>query len=978
MNHTVIEKSVIVRPIAAVPLRFGFSKLSTKMAATAMLLAIILLGLMMHRSSHGSELELSPSTTSKQEPAQATKTDATSSLTDPREQTNASAARPAPEVTIQGEARRVVRFTPSPAALSASLGTPIPAANEPSSAPAIRMDELQSFENAPAIRVDALSQPASVDRPGPPPPSYLLLSELPPPQPRAERHADSPKRVVSMPPPSGLPIEPWSSPTDLETPTYRVAELKLPDAYRKLMETTELQLSPSGLGESSTPQDPASELKRNVVSIRKPLEWQTPEILEVNPDNARLPDGGNARPKHLLTSEDEKRDQSGLDNLQLDSADSREERGPYFTQTRRDELLDKHSKELQKQRDLVEKMINSISRDKREAADIKPTLNPTWVAETRFPLLRYTGQSELSLVEAIHTAIQFAPEIEVLRTQVGIDRAEVIKQQAGFDWNQFVDANWDERNVPVASDLDGVANRLESHTLASSFGLERLNQLGGQFRLAQDLGLADSNSQFFNPQNQASATIALEYQQPLLQGAGLFVNTSLINIAVANANASQEDFVAGLQTHILDVATAYWDLVARRGEFVIQKRSYERALEVAKIVANRSHLDVNPVQSARAEATLGARRTALLQSEYAVVFAQEQLLRLVFGQCFEQSVDREIIPTSDMLGPIRQVDLDMEVQVALQQRPEIRRALQLIKRTSIEQGVAKNQLLPLLGLSLSVSNQGLRGNRGLASAIDDQWNLGDPTYGIGLSYAFPVGNRAARANLRQADLRLRQFQKQFEQVLSDVALEVRNASNSIALSGQQRVATANALALADKELRILETRAELLLDGDEVGPLYLDNLLQTQDRLAAAELGYLSASTVYAQSHFELQRANGGLLRCSPLPVEAAPTKTWQHRLAGQTTAIPPQAVMQPPHANSMHPPGFVPGQVPMQRQPAYPTAPHIIPGPQMQPAPQFQPGLQTPASPQNPSPIRVPPVVQQGTPVPTFTAQQFHHLPPR
>ncbi|MEM7560884.1 MAG: hypothetical protein AAF394_17310, partial [Planctomycetota bacterium] len=345
----------------------------------------------------------------------------------------------------------------------------------------------------------------------------------------------------------------------------------------------------------------------------------------------------------------------------------------------------------------VEQMLSSLQH-KSKYLRIQSTLHPDWITEIRFPLLRYTQQHELSLVEAIHTAIQFAPEIEILRTQVGIDQAEIVRQQANFDWNRFLDANWDEQNNPNGSNLEGV-DRLETHAWRANAGLRRLNAFGGQLQLAQELGYNDSNSRIFTPANQASSALLLEYQQPLLQGAGLLVNESQINIAVANATVSQEDLVRGLQEHIMSVINAYWALVARRGEYIIQKRSYDRALAVAKVVANRQHLDVGPVQSARAEATLGARRRQVLNAEYAVVLAQEQLLRLVFGAQFQAKIDREVVPISSMIGPIREADITLETQVGLQNRPEVAQALQLIKRSSIEQGVAKNQLLPLLSLS---------------------------------------------------------------------------------------------------------------------------------------------------------------------------------------------------------------------------------------------------------------------------------------
>ena len=170
---------------------------------------------------------------------------------------------------------------------------------------------------------------------------------------------------------------------------------------------------------------------------------------------------------------------------------------------------------------------------------------------------------------------------------------------------------------------------------------------------------------------------------------------------------------------------------------------------------------------------------------------------------------------------------------------------------------------------MSVSNRGLRGNNGLGSAFDDQFNFGDPTYGVGVAYELPVGNRAAKANLRQAQVRLVRFQKEFETVVSNVALEIRNACHNIANATQQREATAQAMSLVDRELNVLKNRAELLLDGDNVGPLYLEDLLTTQDRLANAELAFLNASTTHALSYFELQRANGSLLRA--MPVASAP-----------------------------------------------------------------------------------------------------------
>lgn len=711
------------------------------------------------------------------------------------------------------------------------------------------------------------------------PPSYTLIENLPAPaavteqgEPAdADRGCKPTTQVVSMPRPSHatLPSQPLRAVELSPAPGYRITELQLPDAYRSLLEADALgreasqPMEPEN-GRGMTPSAPetaaavaASPRQRSqVLSLNAPLQFNGSQALvdRASPSASVVESIAALTELEAIPLEPPVQGSRPPSDNPADDEDDQE---------------------------IIDEIVESLSINVPQKPRLERLAKPTWISEIRFPMLRYARHNELSLEEAIHTAIQFAPEIEVLRSEVGINQAEVVRQQAGFDWNRFVEANWDENNTPVGSDLAGVKDRLVNHDLATAYGLRRLNQFGGQLQLAQDLGLSDSNSRFFNPLNQANAKLALEYQQPLLQGGGLLVNRSLISIAITDVEASQEEFLAGLQSHVLNVVKDYWALVARRGEYIVLKNSYERALTTATIVADRTRLDVDPVQSARAEATLAARRTAVLQAEYQIVFAQERLLRLIFGPRFEESVDSEIIPISNMLGPIREVDMNLELQVGLQNRPELRRTLQSIKRASIEKGVAENQLLPLLGLSLSMSNQGLEGNRGLAGAFNDQWNLGDTSYGIGLTYVMPIGNRAAKAGLRQSQLRLTQFQKEFEQVISDVALEVRNASHNITLTGQERRISSDAMALAESELLALQQRAQMLMGVNQIGPLYLDDLLQTQERLATAELKYLNASTSYALAHFELQRATGSLLKSAPLPVEAAAVQMWSHRPAG-------------------------------------------------------------------------------------------------
>ncbi len=180
----------------------------------------------------------------------------------------------------------------------------------------------------------------------------------------------------------------------------------------------------------------------------------------------------------------------------------------------------------------------------------EPPRAEEWLQGIQQPLLRYATQQRLSLFDALIQAISYAPEIDVVRTELGIREQEIERQRGAFNWTQFVETNWDELNQPVASSLDGVSQRLEQHTLNSTGGVRKLNAAGGQASLSQDMGFRDSNSSFFNPNNQALSRIALEYRQPLLRGAGRSVNLGQIQIATTDANIGYEQLVGTMQRHL--------------------------------------------------------------------------------------------------------------------------------------------------------------------------------------------------------------------------------------------------------------------------------------------------------------------------------------------------------------------------------------------------------------------------------------------
>lgn len=477
------------------------------------------------------------------------------------------------------------------------------------------------------------------------------------------------------------------------------------------------------------------------------------------------------------------------------------------------------------------------------------------------PLLRLPGKFRADLNFLIHTGLANAPSLSVVRIQAAIASEEVVRQSAAFDWTSFLDTNWIASSAPVDSALSGADNRLDRDDWINRAGLRQLNRFGGSIEASQGLSTAASNSEFFNPVNQGSAVLQLEYRQPLMRNAGRFVGTSLIELAVLDQETARYGVVQLAQNFILEVADTYWSLVAIRGEIIATSSALQKSKQVIEAIEARAGIDTSSLQLARARAAMKLRESARVGLDYQLLETQERLLRLVYGQHYEHNAQVELLPTSlpaELRGP--RVPETLTAQ-AYSQRPEIKSAIKQVRRASIQLGVAKNQLLPLLELSLGASNRGVRGNYDVGNSFLDQFNQGPPTYNAGLTFERPIGNRRARAEQRQAALNLQLLQKQFEETSSQVALEVRTALLELSQAEQQVLLSTQSYWLATQELSILEARLKLLLDGDQVGALYLDNLLQTQDRQASAQAESVAAHAQYTRAIFNLDRAVGSLFR---------------------------------------------------------------------------------------------------------------------
>lgn len=497
-----------------------------------------------------------------------------------------------------------------------------------------------------------------------------------------------------------------------------------------------------------------------------------------------------------------------------------------------------------------------------EVSAVPATFDPWWSGAVTNQMRRTSNPIPANLESLIISALQNSAQIKVFSDLPLIRQTAITEADAAFDWEAFMETRWNDISEPVGNTLTtGGPPRFRDHDWTYSAGARRKNTYGGRFEAAQRFGHRNNNSVFFLPNNQGTSRLTLSYTQPLLRAAGRVYNTSLTVLAAIDAEIAQDEFVRQLQSHLLEVTRAYWGLHLERGALVQRRRVYERALETLKELEGRQRVDAVESQLVRVRAAVTERRAELVRAYTAVKNAQERIQALVNDPELAMIDGLELVPIDTPTRDMVPVDMQSSLSIALQQRPEIGQAVKQIKASCVRLNMAKNELLPQLDAVLETYVSGLQGNSDIGGAWVDQFSEGEPSYSVGLQYSIPIWRRAGNARLQRRRLEVRQLQNQFRSTVETLMLEVKVAVREVSTSYREASAKYESMLAAQKQLEFIQARWKHLPGEDRSVGLYLEDLLNAQERLAATEFGFLKAQTTYSLSLMNLKRAMGTLLQ---------------------------------------------------------------------------------------------------------------------
>ncbi len=509
---------------------------------------------------------------------------------------------------------------------------------------------------------------------------------------------------------------------------------------------------------------------------------------------------------------------------------------------------------------------------------------PWWIRGQGSTIGSRTNAQGVTLENLYVRAIRNSNQIRVFSDLPLIRETGIQEAKGAFDTNTFVSAMFDRKNEPVGNTLTtGGASRFKQDEWSIDAGVKRKFVTGTEVSLSQRLARTDNNSIYFVPNPQSRATLELNIVQPLLKGAGIGYNRSIIQIAKIDSEIAMAEFIRQSESHLQEIARAYWSLYSARVTYLQKLKLLEETGKLADEIKARVNLDAQSNQLFRAQSALASRKADLIRSEAAIRNAQDRLRSLTNDPDLLSNADIELIPRDRLVLDGDMVDAQSAARVALETRPEINQAFMQLRAATLRAEMTKKELLPELNLVLKGALGGLD-DGGYASAWSREYNTGGPGYGVGLVFNFPIENNAAKARHERRLLELRQQINQVKTTVDSVLLEVQISAREVATSYREALAKYSAVKAYAEDIATLEARRTVQPFSDPavaaiMGPEatktaqatqttdYIDRMLDAQDRRASAEEEFIRSAANYQVSLVNMQRAKGKLLRFEGIQV---------------------------------------------------------------------------------------------------------------
>lgn len=522
-------------------------------------------------------------------------------------------------------------------------------------------------------------------------------------------------------------------------------------------------------------------------------------------------------------------------------------------------------------------MLSMQAGDNKADSEDGENIEAWWHTFATSPLSGMPRFAETDISDLYGAALNHSSQIKVFSYLPRIRKTTIQEADGQFDTRFYADGLYNKIDEPVGDELrTGGPERYEEESGSLAFGIERKFLPGTKLVMQQEFESFDSNSTYLEPTEQGHSKTSLSITQPLLRGFGADYNGAVEDLAKIDYASANSELKRQIDSHLLEVARAYWGLYLERSLYLQKRKLSEKTEEIVRQMEERKDIDIDPSLLARARSQMFGHQLAADEAQFAILNAQSRLWTLSSAPELVNENGLEFVTVQQPKHNLSDYSLIDILKMALVNRPEISQSIRQIQSALIRHYRTQNELLPDLDLFAETYVKGLEDDYDHTGAFNESWDEGEPSYSVGLKFAIPLMNNGSKARELRKKLEIQQLLSQLDTTVTNILLEAQISFRELIKYNMAMKRRFAMVAATNEEIINLVSRVDYLISINEDYGSILNRLLDALQRLNRAEMEFSTSELTYNLAIYQLKSAKGTLVKDSgvildDLKLEASP-----------------------------------------------------------------------------------------------------------